>query len=69
MISLSGRGRAYRRRWASQQARRELEERVFFALGEASVCWEEPPDSQFDSDAALEVGRELLGYLETTFGL
>lgn len=37
-----------------------LEELVFQALGEASMCWSEMPKGVFDSDHAKEVGEKLL---------
>src|SRR6266702_5542038 len=37
-----------------------LEEMVFQALGEASMCWSERPKGVFDSDHAKEVGHKLV---------
>jgi len=38
----------------------DLEELVFQALGEASMCWSERPKGVFDSDYAKEVGERLV---------
>src|SRR6266704_3949009 len=37
-----------------------LEEMVFQALGEVSMCWSETPKGVFDSDHAKEVGERLV---------
>lgn len=37
-----------------------LEEMVFQALGEASMCWSEIPKGVFDSDHAKEIGERLV---------
>ncbi len=37
-----------------------LEEMVFQALGEASMCWSETPKGVFDSEHAKEVGHKLV---------
>ncbi len=42
-----------------------LREKVFIALGAASMCWEHPDRAGiFDSDAAVAVGEELVAWLE-----
>jgi hypothetical protein len=37
-----------------------LKEKVFQALGEASLCWDEKPYGIFDSTNANRIGNELL---------
>jgi len=37
-----------------------LKEKVFQALGEASLCWDERPYGIFDSTNANRIGNELL---------
>ncbi len=37
-----------------------LEEMVFQALGEVSMCWSETPKGVFDSEHAKEVGERLI---------
>ncbi len=41
----------------------KLEELVFQALGEVSMCWSERPKGVFDSDRAKEVGNNLVADL------
>ncbi len=43
----------------------KLEELVFQALGEASMCWSEMPKGVFDSDHAKEVGKRLIAAIRT----
>jgi len=38
----------------------ELQEKVFQALGEASMCWSETPKGVFDSTKAKEIGEQLI---------
>jgi len=38
----------------------ELREAVFMAIGEASMCWNEPPLGIFDSARAEKIGRDLM---------
>ncbi len=42
----------------------KLEELVFQALGEASMCWSERPKGVFDSDHAKEVGHKLVAAIK-----
>lgn len=37
-----------------------LEEIIFQALGEASMCWDESPKGVFDSQRAKQIGEDLL---------
>lgn len=39
---------------------KKLEELVFTALGEASMCWSEIPKGVFESSKAAEVGKKLV---------
>ncbi len=41
-----------------------LYEKVFMALGEASMCWSETPRGVFDSTNANRIGEELIKYIE-----
>jgi hypothetical protein len=38
----------------------KLEELIFTALGEASMCWTETPHGIFDSTRAKEIGDKLV---------
>jgi len=38
----------------------ELEEAVFQALGEASMCWSETPSGVFEDVRAMEIGNQLI---------
>ena len=38
----------------------ELEEAVFQALGEASMCWSETPSGVFEDVRAMEIGNKLV---------
>ncbi|MCP3681720.1 MAG: hypothetical protein GY861_03430 [bacterium] len=38
----------------------EIEEAVYMALGQASVCWTETPSGVFKSEEANEIGKKLL---------
>lgn len=37
-----------------------LQELIFIALGEASMCWSERPSGVFESDRAVEIGNKLI---------
>ena len=41
----------------------EIREKVFTAIGEASMCWEPIPTGVFDSTAAQKVGERLVADL------
>jgi hypothetical protein len=43
-----------------EQLAKEIESRLFAALGMASMCWSEVPTGVFDSERAQEIGNELL---------
>jgi hypothetical protein len=43
-----------------EQIAKEIEPRLFAALGMASMCWSEVPTGVFDSERAEEIGNELL---------
>ena len=43
-----------------EQIAKEIESRLFAALGMASMCWSEVPTGVFDSERAEEIGNELL---------
>lgn len=38
----------------------ELKEIIGIAIGEASMCWSEPPKGVFDSTRAIEISNRLL---------
>lgn len=38
----------------------DLSEKIFQAIGEASMCWGETPKGEFDSTKAKEIGEQLL---------
>ena len=38
----------------------EIREKVFQALGQASMCWDMTPVGVFDSDRAKRIGEELI---------
>lgn len=44
-----------------------LAQRVYEALGAASMCWDESPLGIFDSDRAIAVGDELLRYIRDEY--
>ena len=46
----------------------KLEELVFQALGEASMCWDETPKGVFESSKAKEIGEKLLRSIRTYYG-
>lgn len=37
-----------------------LKEKIFTALGSASMCWSETPMGVFDSNNCLEIGNKLI---------
>ena len=41
----------------------KLKTKVFEALGEASMCWDEIPTGVFDSTNAERIGNELMGFI------
>lgn len=41
---------------------------VFEALGRASLCWDEAPNGVFNSEDALELGNELIEFLDIKDG-
>ena len=45
--------------WREQIAK-EIEPRLYAALGMASMCWSEIPIGVFNSERAQEIGNELL---------
>ena len=44
---------------------KELREKIFTALGEASMCWEPIPVGVFDSTKAQRIGDELVSALKS----
>jgi hypothetical protein len=42
-------------------------ELVFQALGQASMCWDPPPDGAFDSTKAIDVGHRLIADLKLNY--
>jgi len=46
------------------EKREFLREKVFEALGAASLCWNPRPTGVFDSSTAKAEGDELWGYIE-----
>jgi hypothetical protein len=42
----------------------KLEELIFINLGRASMCWSETPTGVFDSNTAVELGREIIKAIE-----
>lgn len=44
-----------------------IEENVFTALGEASMCWSETPKGVFDSNKAVEIGNVLVDKIYREF--
>ncbi|MCK9598164.1 MAG: hypothetical protein M0R06_03925 [Sphaerochaeta sp.] len=41
----------------------EIREKIFTAIGEASMCWEPRPTGVFDSTAAQKIGERLVAAL------
>lgn len=48
---------------------RALENAVYEAVGEASMCWVETPQGEFDSTRAKDVGDRLLGEILLRHGI
>jgi hypothetical protein len=44
-----------------------LENEVFEALGEVSMCWSETPKGEFDSNKAQKIGEKLMNVIKSTF--
>lgn len=44
-----------------------LKELIFQALGEASMCWSEPPSGVFDSTRAKAIGDRVIESLSNAF--
>ncbi len=42
----------------------ELREKVFTAIGEASMCWNPKPSGVFDSSHAKEISEQLIDYIK-----
>lgn len=42
----------------------KLQEKIYQALGQASMCWSEIPKGTFDSTQALQIGKELSIFIE-----
>lgn len=42
----------------------DLSEKVYQAIGEASMCWSETPKGIFESDKASKIAAELIDYIE-----
>lgn len=42
----------------------KLQEKIYQALGQASMCWSEIPTGVFDSIQALQIGKELSIFIE-----
>jgi len=40
-----------------------LYEKVFIALGEASMCWDKTPKGIFDSTRAEQIGKDLVRFV------
>jgi hypothetical protein len=56
----------------SQQLRKEaydkkIKNRIFQALGAASMCWKKVPTSEFDSEKASDIGKNLMEDLTKLF--
>lgn len=41
----------------------ELEEKIYTAIGQASMCWSETPKGVFDDVAANKIAAELVKYI------
>ena len=44
----------------------KLSEMVFFAIGEASMCWHPRPAGIFDASHAKCIGEELIAYINAS---
>lgn len=51
----------------SHKKRKLIEQKVFEALGEASMCWSETPKGVFDSSNATEIGNRLIKEIENVY--
>lgn len=40
-----------------------LEEKIYTAIGQASMCWSETPKGVFDEKAANKIAKDLLEYI------
>ena len=41
----------------------ELEEKVYMAIGQASMCWSETPKGVFDDSQAKKIAEDLISYI------
>lgn len=48
----------------TEATKQQLSEKIFIALGEASMCWSERPKGIFESTRAAEIGTKLLNDVE-----
>lgn len=48
---------------------KDLSEAVHRSIGLASMCWEKTPRGVFDSDKALQVGEQLMAYINENYTL
>lgn len=46
----------------------KLREAIMQALGEASMCWDEPPIGLFETDRAVGIGSRLQVQIESICG-
>lgn len=49
----------------NEQLKKEIQEKVFQSLGQASMCWTETPKGIFKSEEAKQIGDKLVSFLET----
>ena len=42
----------------------KLQGKIYQALGQASMCWSEPPKGIFDSNLASQIGKDLCIFIE-----
>ena len=53
----------------TEQQMTDLRDKLFQAMGAASVCWEPVPTGVFESTLALDFGEVLLGDIVKLLGL